>query len=106
MINEEEKQAILGHIRRYEADMHAVQSGVKMEIEMLGEAAAAADAKHLRTGVNAAMIDAGSLGALLIKKGLITELEYRESLALMTAQEKERYEERLTAKLGAKVTLA
>lgn len=37
--------------------------------------------KDLRTGLNMAMADQGALSTLLIRKGIITEIEYYEALA-------------------------
>jgi hypothetical protein len=57
--------------------------------------------KHLRVGVNTALVDQGSLARLLIAKGVITEEEFAAALADGMEAEVRRYE----ALLGANVKL-
>jgi len=52
---------------------HAIQSGVAYAME---REANQVSPKHLRTGLNCVMADFGSLGRLLIAKGVITQDEY------------------------------
>ncbi len=87
---------------RYLAAMHAVQSGVAMEIE-----AGSTDTtpKHLRVGINSAMVDHGALATVLIQKGILTEEEYFEALAETAEREQAAYEARLSARYGRKITL-
>ena len=88
---------------RYTAAMHAVQSGVKATIERgLSDES---EPKHLRTGVNAAMVGEAALTSLLIKKGVFTKTEHLEELAEFAEAEKVSYEEKLSKALGTKVTL-
>lgn len=87
---------------RWATAMHAVQAGVAMEME---QGSKDTTPKHLRVGVNAAMSDHGSLAALLVKKGVITELEYLEAIAEGAEREKLAYESRLSARFGRKITL-
>lgn len=68
-------------VRRYNAAMHGVQSAIAVEIQLLGANAAGADAKHLRTGVNSAMVNDHALANLLIEKGVFTRAEYGEAVA-------------------------
>lgn len=49
--------------------------------------------RALLVGVNAAMSDHAALAELLIKKGVITESEYLESIAYFAAKEHSRYED-------------
>jgi hypothetical protein len=88
---------------RIEAAQHAMQSGVamKMQIEP-GETTP----KHLRVGVNAAMVGNAALVALLIDKGLITLEEYLAKLAEGMETEKQRYEQLLTEYMEKPVTLS
>jgi hypothetical protein len=86
---------------RYENAMHAVQTGVAVSLDM---GSSEATPKHLRVGINAALVDSGALATLLISKGLITVDEYQAALADMAEKERDRYEAALSA-LGAKVTL-
>lgn len=78
-MTDEEREAAA--MERYEIAAHGMQSATAMQISRLGENGVAADAKHLRVGVNSAMVDSGSLAQLLIKKGVITSVEYLEALA-------------------------
>ena len=82
---------------------HAIQSGVKFEIE-----AGITDShspKHLRTGVNLALCGEAALTDLLIKKGIITEEEYFDSQVEGMKREVAEYEARLSAHFGKPVTL-
>lgn len=84
---------------RYRAAVHGMQSGV---------AALNSDEcspKHLRVGVNAAMVEHGALVELLIQKGLITRLEFMRSLVKFMEAEKADYEKKLSQKFGADVRL-
>lgn len=101
-----DEQRIVVARERYAAAGHAVQSGVATEIGQKGAKGAAADPKHLRTGINMAMCDHTALIRLLIDKRIITDAEYHEALADEAEREKARCEERLTGELGTKVTLA
>lgn len=66
---------------RYLRAMHGVQSAIAFEITNGGDAAAAATPKHLRVGINGAMVDASAVAGLLIQKGLFSEAEYVAALA-------------------------
>jgi hypothetical protein len=79
---------------QYEANLHAMQSGVAMVLELdrkdrkeNGETSV----KHLRTGVNSALMDAAALAELLIAKGIFTKIEYYEALVTVTARDVESY---------------
>lgn len=63
---------------RYAKAAHAMQAGVAMMMEHDPHATMP---KHLRVGVNSAMVEAGVLAKLLMGKGLITEEEYFTALA-------------------------
>jgi hypothetical protein len=76
----EEKVAAL--TAEYAALAHAMQTGVVWSDPMfvvnpgtIGNAL-----KHLRVGINSTLVDSSALAQLLIRKGLITELEYLEAL--------------------------
>ena len=91
------------HVKeRYAAAAHAMQSGVAMEMDYRSQPT---ELKHLRVGVNAAMVDHCGLVKLLIAKGVITEAEYLEAIADAMEAEKARYELRISELLGRKVTL-
>lgn len=89
------------HIR-YQVALHAMQSGVAVEMTHRPEPTSP---KHLRVGVNAAHVDHNGLVNLLIEKGLITRAEYVEAMADAMEVEKARYERHLSELIGAKITL-
>lgn len=77
---------------------HAIQTGVAYE--MNNPAIKATEPKHLRTGLNCVMSDFGSLGRLLIAKGVITEDEYYAAVLNGLRAEVAFYEQRLNAAYG------
>ena len=88
---------------RYHAAAHAMQTGVAMEINL---GSRNTEPKHLRTGINTAHADIGSMALLLITKGLITEAEYLEAIADGMEREAKSYEDRLSDRYGKNITLA
>lgn len=84
-------------VEQYKADAHAMQTGVAYMIE---KGSGAESPKHLRVGVNSAMVDHAGLAMLLIKKGIITEEEYIEAIADKMREEKERYEREVNEAYG------
>lgn len=90
---------------RYERALHAMQTGVKMLIDNQGTSSGEASPKHLRVGVNAAMIDAGAQVSLLIKKGIFTEEEYFQALAEFSERDQKSYEEKVALVYGPGVKL-
>lgn len=88
---------------RYRAAAHAMQSGVagKMAFDP-----AETTPKHLRVGVNSAMVEHSALVTLLLEKGVITEQEYFSALADAMEREKALYEETISAHYGTSVKLA
>lgn len=89
-------------IRRYAAACHAMQSGVAMEMQ---RGARNTEPKHVRVGVNSALVDSSALAELLIAKGVITHDEYAEALAAGMEREVSTYEQRLSEQLGTNITL-
>jgi len=87
---------------RYEAAMHAMQSGVALMMSIDG---ASTSPKHLRVGVNSAMCDHAALVRLLMDKGLFTQEEYTKEVADEMEREKERYETKLSLNHGKQITL-
>lgn len=95
---------------RYLSAMHAVQTGVKMVLQyekMDEEYTGACSRKHLRVGINSAMIDSAALAKTLIDAGVINEEDYFLNLAELAEAEKLKYEEELFELGGrnVKVTL-
>lgn len=90
--------------KRYEAAAHAMQSGVaaKMNFEPRET-----QPKHLRVGVNSAMVESAALAGLLIAKGVITEEEYVAAIADGMEREAESYRQEIQDHLGGPtITLA
>lgn len=89
-------------IAKYVELCHAMQSGVAIELQ---HGSKDTEPKHLRVGINTALVDAGSLCKLLVDKGVITHDEYIDAIYEGMKAEVERYEERLTKKLGVQIRL-
>lgn len=89
--------------------LHAMQSGVRAEIELTEPAAAhgtlSHSPKHLRVGINSALTQCSSLATLLIEKGVVTELEYWRAQVSGFRDEVARFEQKLSEQFGAKVSL-
>lgn len=84
--------------RRYIAALHAMQSGVAAKLA-LGDSSECTP-KHLRVGVNSAMVDTGVLTRLLIRKGVFTSEEFYEELVAGMEREQDLYEQKLGVKLA------
>lgn len=91
-------------MKSYEAALHAMQSGVAME---MNHNAKPTEPKHLRVGINAAMCDHAGLVKLLVAKGIITEQEYIDAITGIMNAEVQRYEDKLREHYGHhNITLA
>lgn len=77
----------------YHQALHGIQTGVAIEISH--DLNNAHEPKHLRVGVNSALINDAALFRLLVKKGIITEEEYAEEVRLEANRELDRYENRI-----------
>ncbi len=88
--------------QRYEAAAYAMQSGVAMRMNYDVDSTAP---KHLRVGVNSAMVDSSALAELLIHKGVITPAEYLTALCYGMEREAKLYEELLSAQYGVDIHL-
>lgn len=80
-----------GWRQRYQAAAHAMQSGVAFEH---GRGSNDGSPKHLRVGVNSALVNDAALTKLLVEKGVITEDEYLQAVTIEMETEAERYEAR------------
>ena len=88
---------------RYEAACHTMQSGVAMTMNYKpGDT----EPKHLRVGVNSAMIESSAILTLLFLKGVITEDEICEARAAAMEDEVRLYETELSALIGRSIKLA
>lgn len=88
---------------RYYRAMHAVQTGIAAMMELND---AETQPKHLRVGVNSALLNDAALAGLLIAKGIITVREYHIALADEAEKEVASYEQMISKAKGVKVTLA
>ena len=82
---------------RYLAAAHAMQSGVAMKMNF---DPAETTPKHLRVGVNSAMVGLAAITALLIAKGVITEDEYASVLADAMEEERDSYQRWLQERMA------
>lgn len=92
----------------YEQACHAMQSGVRLEMEKEGIDTSSPTGrflKHLRVGVNSCLVEASVVPSILIEKGLITEQEYLEKLRLIMNQEVANFQRRISLLLGKDVKL-
>jgi hypothetical protein len=95
-VTDEEKEAAAN--ARYQAAMHAVQSGIALHMNYDRKFC---NPKHLRVGVNSALVDDEAMADLLIAKGVFTRLEYLEALAAAAEREVERWTATVRDDLGA-----
>lgn len=77
---------------RYLAAAHAMQTAVALDQTRGSDDGSP---KHLRVGVNTALVDAGGLVKLLVDKGVITIEEYQKAIADAMEQEVKNYRKRL-----------
>jgi hypothetical protein len=82
---------------------HAMQSGVAQTLHL---DPSSGTPKHLRVGVNMALVEVAALAGLLIEKGVFTREEYDAALIKGLRQEVNSYEESLSRAMGANVKLA
>lgn len=85
--------------KRVRALAHAMQSGVAMMMNY-PESTKETDPKHLRVGVNNAMVEGSALQMLLVKKGIISPLEFAEAVEFLMQREVNGYREQIAAHLG------
>ena len=82
---------------------HAMQSGVAT---MIGcDKTKNMEPKHLRVGINCALVEHSALAELLMSKGIFTEREYVEAITEGMAEEVKRYEDALSKMLNKNITL-
>lgn len=94
---------LIKHFReRYFAAAHAIQTGVMYDQQYGSEDGSP---KHLRTGINLTKVEISALVTILIRLGLLTELEWSKELALQAEQEVKRYEKQVSQIIGKNITL-
>lgn len=94
---------------RYEALLHAMQSGVATMQGLAADGRCRAgelEPKHLRVGVDSALIETSSLGRLLVEKGVFTWAEYWASIIVTLEADVASYEKKISEIVGRSVTLA
>jgi hypothetical protein len=84
---------------RYLAALHAMQSGVASEMNY-PDTAAATEPKHLRVGINNALVQQTAIVKLLVEKNIITMDEYFKTLADEMEAEVGRYQDRVNERFG------
>lgn len=84
-------------VDRYLAACHAMQTGVALKSNY---DATDMTSKHLRIGVNSAMVEGAAIARLLIQKGIVSEEEYLTALAVSMEEEAAKYEQEARARLG------
>lgn len=82
--------------QRYLAALSGMQSGVAMKMNY---SPSETTPKHLRVGVNSAFVNTFALHRLLVDKGIITEEEYTEAVAVAMEQERDRYQKWLQERI-------
>lgn len=87
---------------QYKAAAHGMQTGVMYELE---KDPSCGTPKHLRTGLNSAMVETSALADLLMSKGIFTKEEYLASLASGMEYERKRYENMLSVQYGINIKL-
>lgn len=86
---------------------HAMQTGIKMEQAVGNDQAFYSNnpvlsdiIKHLRVGLNCAMVEHATITQLLVKKGVVTEEEYFDQAIKDLQGEVKRAEQRLSDYYG------
>ncbi len=82
---------------RYKLAMHAMQSGVAMKMNY---DPSETTPKHLRVGINGAMLEHSALATCLMDKGIFTSDEYEKALADFAEREAKMYQDWLNNHLG------
>lgn len=88
--------------QRYEAACHKMQSGVAAKYFY---DTSDTTPKHVRVGINSAMVEAAALATILVDKGVCTEDEYFEALIAQMEVEANMYEAEVSSLMQANVRL-
>lgn len=98
-LNESEQASVA----RHNLHLRRVQTGIATQMD---QGSKDTEPKHLRVGIDSLFADAKGLATLLLAKGVFTREEYLAAIAQSMEEEADGMEASLSAKLGAKVTLA
>lgn len=96
MSNPEVLEQVEREIRQLQ---HAVQTGVGLINRNMNDRGECSP-KHLRVGVNAAMVDHAALAKVLFDKGIITPLEYARARRELWQREYESYRDQVREASG------
>ena len=88
---------------KYARLMHAMQTGIAV---LMNYNPKETEPKHLRVGVNSALLDSSAVVKLLVSKGIITELEYFRELVALVQADLDSYQEQIQKITGTKIVLA
>lgn len=83
---------VLELLREYARLNHAMMTGIGYDLEYNPQQA---EDKHVRSGINSALVSHSALAKLLMAKGLITELEYWQAVIKELRNEVKSYEDKL-----------
>jgi hypothetical protein len=89
-------------IEEYDRLSHAMMTGVGHDVQLRPESTSA---KHVRTGINAALVSHAALVRLLMEKRLITDVEYWRAAVEEMRREVERYEQILSESTGGRTSI-
>lgn len=92
-----DEQQLAHYQRRYEAAMHAMQTGVATK---MGFDQSETSPKHLRVGMNSALQNCDAIAHLLMEKGVITEEEYMIAVVEAAEREAEMYRQEISQHYG------
>jgi len=87
---------------RYEIACHAMQTGVAYKMAVSPNET---NPKHLRVGINSAMVETSVLFKIMLKRGLITEIEFYEILCETMEEEAKGYQSWIEVHIGKQVKL-
>lgn len=94
----------------YRSLLHAMQSGVLISAQLDGYVDSNyprndLSPKHLRVGIDSALVSLDALVSLLVDSGTFTQDEWNRALNKAMKKEVETYEQKLTERIGTKVVL-
>jgi hypothetical protein len=84
--------------------LHAMQSGVAQSMHT-GKRDPGTEPKHLRVGVNNALVEASAIVKVLVDKGIFTPDEYFRAVNDLLKEEVARYEKELANHYGTDIKL-
>lgn len=96
--------AVLAKEQLCQALQHAMQTGVKLTLHRTlradTDATVKRELKHLRVGINSALVETGALTKCLVDAGVITLADFMDARIELLQRDVESYEQKLGVKLG------